>query len=274
MVKIFKGLYINPLTVAFFVICYLSGKQYFFIISYLSMFLHEIGHMVAAMYIGLEPAHISFHPFGVNLKLKNSIACTLIDDIILYLSGPLVNLLLAMFFAFVYKPMYLYDYGFAVNILLFALNMLPVYPLDGGTVLKKIFSSFFGDKWASVVMRFCSFCVAIIVLGIGIFVVYQTGYNYSCIFLSVLLFANLFTGSEKYSATGIKNIIYNDRVFENKTGKSVQLIACTENFIPSNFIKYIRPSVFTCVAVIDEDGKVNRLVTERELVQSMFLKKK
>ena len=238
------------------------------------MILHEIGHMLAAMYIGLEPSHISFHPFGVNLKLKNSIACTLIDDIILYLSGPLINLFLAMFFAFIYKPRYLYDYGFAVNILLFTLNMLPVYPLDGGSVLKKILSSFLGDKLAIIIMKFCSFCVAIIVLGVGIFIVYQTGYNYSCIFLSVLLFANLFTGSEKYSATGIKNIIYNDRVFENKTGKSVQLIACTENFIPSNFIKYIRPSVFTCVAVIGEGGKIDRLVTERELIKTMFPEKK
>ncbi len=270
MIKIFKGLYINPLTVAFFVVCYLSGKSEFFVISYASMLLHELGHLAAAMYIGLEPSHISFHPFGVNLKLKNSIACTVIDDIILYLSGPLINLLLAMFFAFLYKPRYLYDYGFAVNIMLFVLNMLPVYPLDGGAVLKKILNNFFGEKWADVIMMLCSFCMAAGVLGLGIFMVYKTGYNYSCLFISVLLFANIFTSKEKYSPQSLKNIMFNDRVFENKTGKSVQIIACTESFAPAKFLKYVRPGVFTCVAVIGHDGKIDRFVTERELMKDVF----
>ena len=273
MIKVFKGLYINPLTVAFFVICYLSGKVHFFVISYLSMLLHELGHMLAAMYIGLEPAHISFHPFGVNLKLKNSIACTVLDDIILYISGPLINLLLAMFFAFLYKPGYLYDYGFAVNIMLFVLNMLPVYPLDGGTVLKKILNNFLGEKWASAIMKLCSFFMATGVLALGIFMVYETGYNYSCLFISVLLFANIFTSCEKHSAQSIQNIMFDERVFENKTGKRVQLIACTESFVPEKFIKYIRPGVFTCVAVVGEDGKISKLVTEREFMKDVLNKK-
>ena len=273
MIKIFKGLYINPLTVAFFVICYLSGKTHFFVISYLSMLLHELGHMAAAMYIGLEPSHISLHPFGVNLKLKNSIACTLLDDIILYLSGPLINLLLAMFFAFLYKPRYLYDYGFAVNIMLFILNMLPVYPLDGGAVTRKILNNLFGEKSGSSIMKIFSLFIAIVVLGLGIFIVFKTGYNYSCLFISVLMFANIFTSGEKYSSDSVRNIMFSDRVFENKTGKTVQLIACTETFVPENFIKFIRPGVFTCIAVVGENGKLARLVTERELMMDAFNKK-
>ena len=270
MIKIFKGLYINPLTVAFFVVCYLGGKVHFFTISYLSMILHELGHMMAAMYIGFLPSHISFHPFGVNLKLKNTITCTVFDDIILYLSGPLINLFLAIIFAFLYKPRYLYDYGFAVNIMLFALNMLPVYPLDGGAVIKKVLNNFWGEKWSCIVMKFCSFFVASGVLVLGIFMVYETGYNYSCLFISVLLFANIFTSSEKYSTQSLKNIMYNDKVFENKTGKNVQLIACTGNFVPANYIKYIRPGAFTCVVIIGEDGRIDSIVTERELVTDVL----
>ncbi len=273
MVKIIKGLYINPLTVAFFVLCYLSGKTVFFLISYISMLLHELGHMTAAMYIGLEPSRISLHPFGVNLKLKNSMVCSLADDIIIYLSGPFINLLLAIFFAFFYKPRYLYDYGFAVNIMLFILNMLPVYPLDGGTILRKIFINFMGEKLGNAVMKLLSGIVAVGVLVFGIFTIWKTGYNYSCIFISVLMFANIFTSGEKYSQDTVRNIIFNDRIFENKTGKPVRIVACTEAFMPAKFISYVRPGVFTCVAVVGEDGKIERLVTERELVEDAFNEK-
>ena len=273
MVKIFKGLYINPLTVAFFVLCYLSGKTAFFIISYLSMLVHELGHMVAAMYIGLEPSHISLHPFGVNLKLKNSMVCSILDDIIIYLSGPFVNLLLAIFFAFFYKPRYLYDYGFVVNIMLFMLNTLPVYPLDGGAVLKKIFINFLGEKSGNAIMKILSGIVAALVFGCGIFMVLKTGYNYSCLFISVLMFANIFTSGEKYSQETVKNIIFNDKIFANKTGKPVQVVACTESFAPVKFIKYVRPGVFTCVAVVGTDGNIERFVTERELIDAALNEK-
>ena len=73
MIKIVKGLYIHFLTPCLFAICYITGKLETLFISYIIMLLHELAHLLGAVVIGLKPARIVLYPFGVNLKLKNSI---------------------------------------------------------------------------------------------------------------------------------------------------------------------------------------------------------
>ena len=73
MIKISKGIYIHFLTVLLFIFCYINRKLEILAISYISIFVHEIAHLTAAIAIGLLPSRIIFLPFGVNLKLKNTI---------------------------------------------------------------------------------------------------------------------------------------------------------------------------------------------------------
>lgn len=266
MVRICKGLYINPLTVAFFIVCYLSGRSWFFVISYVSMFVHELAHLMAAYFIGLTPSHISLHPFGVNLRLKSTIVCNNVDNIILYLSGPCMNLLLALMFITVLRGRLLYDYGFVVNIMLFAVNILPICPLDGGSMVKKVLMSALGEDVASRIMNCISGVISLVVLAVGVYIIHKTEYNYSCIFISVLIFANIFTSKEKYSETALKNIIYENNLQKNKTGKPVRMYVADNEFVPAKYMKYIRPGVFTCVAVLDGSGQIRRIYTEKEII--------
>ena len=262
MVRIFKGLYINPLTIVFFVVCYLSGKTDYFIVSYVSMLVHELAHLCAAVFLGLKPSHVVLHPFGVNLKLKTTILCGLSDDIILYLSGPLVNLFLALFFGVVFGN----DYGVAVNIMLFFVNIFPVCPLDGGNIAKRILVNFFSENTVSGIMKSISAFVSISTLLGGVYVAKSTGYNYSVIFLSALIFANIFTDKEKYSEAAIKNLMYEKKLYANKNEKPVHMYVSEGGFEPCNYIKYIRPGAMICVAVLDERGEVKKIVSEKEII--------
>ncbi len=266
MVRICKGLYINPLTAALFVVCYLNSKSAFFIISYISMLLHELAHLMAAYFVGLEPSHITLHPFGINLRLKNTIVCTVLDDIILYLSGPCMNLILALLFITVYKGRYLYDYGFAVNIMLFVVNMLPVCPLDGGSIIKKILEEVAGEDIACKIMNCVSGIISLLVFALGVYIIIKTGYNYSCIFISVLLFANIFTSKEKYSKAALKNMVFKKRLKKHKSDVPVKMFVTQENLLPAKYIKYMRPGVYVCVASVDETGKLYKIYTEEELL--------
>ena len=267
MVKIFKGLYISPLTVAFFIVCYLSGKEAFFVISYLSMIIHELAHLGTAYFIGLKPSRISLHPFGVNLRLKTNLVCSVSDKIILYLSGPLMNLIIAFLFITVYKGRYLYDYGFAVNIMLFFVNMLPICPLDGGNIAKKVLAVVAGEDLSVRVMKLISFILSMILLPLGIYIIRATGYNYSCVFISALMLANVFTSKEKYSQTAIKNLIWEDEIYKDKTGKPVQMFVSQGQPVCANYLKHIRPGVFTCVLVADDNGEITKIVSEKELMK-------
>lgn len=258
MIRICRGIYFNPLTAAFFVVCFLSGKTYYFAFSYLSMVLHELGHLAASCIIGLKPAYISFHPFGVNLHLKNTFVCSLLDEVILYLSGPLVNLLIAAFSLIFFNNRYL----FTLNISLFFVNMLPVYPLDGGCILKKFFSRAFGESVSNVMIRVCSAFLAVCMFAVGVYTSYKTGFNYSVVFVSVLIFSNVFTAKQKYSEAAVKSMIFPSK---NKVGKKISFYSSSVNTPTAVWRKYITPNRYMCVAFIKEDGTVSKVLTEEQL---------
>lgn len=269
MIKVCNGVYINPLTPVFFIVCYLGGKTEYFLISYLSMIIHEMAHLLAALFIGLKPSRLSLHPFGVNLRLKSHIVCSAAEDIILYLSGPFANMLLALIFITVFKGVGIWGYGFAVNIMLASANLLPVCPLDGGGVAKRILGVFCSDLVVNRIMKASSSILALVVLGTGIYFVKLTAFNYSVVFISALLFANIFTTSEKYSETAVRNMIFKNRISADKNCKPVKLYYAEGELIAGNYIKYIRPGVVTCVAEVGTDGEIKRIVSEKEILKML-----
>ncbi|MBP3361314.1 MAG: hypothetical protein J6N52_10700 [Clostridia bacterium] len=270
MIRICRYLYINPLTAAFFIVCYFSGKTPFFLISYCSMLLHETAHLAAAAFIGLKVSHMSLHPFGVNLRLKNTLVYSIFDEIILYLSGPLCNLILSLISITLLKKVPLYDYGFAVNIALFAANMLPIYPLDGGNIAKKVLIYHFGENTAQKIMTAVSALLSAGVLLLGIYAVKTTGYNYSVIFISVLIFANIFTSREKYSQDTVRNLVFAGMNKKRDKNLKIRLYAAEKNFNPVLFAKYLRPGKYTCAAIIDEDGSLSDIITEDEITKTIL----
>lgn len=262
MIKICRGIYFNALTAAFFVICFLSGKTMYFLISYSSMLLHELGHLAAAELIGLKPSYISLHPFGVNLKLKNTFVCSLSDEIILYLSGPAVNLFLALIAETFLKSFSVHTYLFAVNIALFAVNLLPIYPLDGGCITKKVISRLLGERAALITIRIISALLGSALFAIGIYAAYMTGFNYSVLFIGVLILSNIFTVRQKYSEAAIKSMIFSGG---DKLGKKIKLYSSDKSTPPAVWRKYISPSSYLCIAVVDENGCISEFITEDKI---------
>jgi len=55
-----------------------------------------------------------------------------LKKLIVALAGPSVNLIFVLIFLFFYQNITI----IYVNILIFIFNMLPIYPLDGGRILK------------------------------------------------------------------------------------------------------------------------------------------
>lgn len=111
--------------------------------------IHELGHLICGICLKLKPSNIKITPVGVQISFKNCIQdynikikkgneiC--IKRIIIASAGPLVNIFIALMVAlipnntFVNKEVLVY-----ANILLALFNLLPIYPLDGGRILKEL----------------------------------------------------------------------------------------------------------------------------------------
>ncbi|RKX47230.1 MAG: hypothetical protein DRP64_01640 [Verrucomicrobia bacterium] len=96
-----------------------------------SVALHELGHSVVARAKGGYIHEIVLYPFGGAAKISN-IPKRPVDEILVALAGPAVSLVLAIL---CYQVTWLEFVGY-VNSLLFFFNILPVFPMDGGRVLR------------------------------------------------------------------------------------------------------------------------------------------
>lgn len=140
---------------------------------------HEMGHVIAGIILGFKPEAISIIPTGFSVKFKNDCKnynskikngnVLAIKKAIIAFAGPIVNLIIMAIVVLYYKvtenseiiniPIELILYS---NLLIFIFNMLPIYPLDGGRILKEIIHINYGLYTSYIITNKISNIVVII----------------------------------------------------------------------------------------------------------------
>lgn len=113
--------------------------------------LHELGHALAARRYGISTPDITLLPIGGLARLSR-LPEKPIEEVVIAIAGPLVNLAIAagliLFLGNNFDPGSLAKieepaYGFlnrlaVVNLFLFAFNLIPAFPMDGGRILRAL----------------------------------------------------------------------------------------------------------------------------------------
>ena len=114
--------------------------------------IHELAHLVTGMLMGLKPETLRIMPLGFCIEFKTNIEdynkkilksnILSVKKIMIAIAGPFVNLIIVLF-----GILYNIDTNIIyANLLIFLFNMLPIYPLDGGRILKNILKMFFSNR--------------------------------------------------------------------------------------------------------------------------------
>lgn len=131
----------------FALIFYLTKQIKIYTILMVFAFLHEVGHLIAGILLGLKVKSINIMPFGVSINFEDYSNKYIIKKIVIAIAGPLVNLivvLLGMYNAWEDDIIY-------SNILILMFNLIPLYPLDGGRILKYILQIATNSKEAETI---------------------------------------------------------------------------------------------------------------------------
>lgn len=270
MIKITKHFYIHCLTVLLFAVGYITRQLEIFALCYLIMIIHELAHLAAALSIGLIPSKIVIYPFGVNLKLKNKMVYSLADEIILYAAGPLSNICMAL----ACLP-FINRFGWAgmfysQNITLFILNMLPILPLDGGVIVKKVISNALGYRMAEKLMKVISFILILFFCLLGLYISIKSHFNYSICFLVLFLAGNIFTSGEKYNIDFIRELMFYQE--KGKHHKKVKTLLMREGEDWKKTAVEFSTGSYYVVFSINEQGEITDILTETQIMENITKK--
>lgn len=161
---------IHPLFYAFGVYYALTGNIFVFLIYTIVALLHELGHSFAAERRGYRLNKITLMPYGAVIS-GNTEGLKPSDEVAIAAAGPLTNLAVAVLFIaawWVYPLSYAFtDTAAVANLSIAAINLLPVFPLDGGRILLALLSSKIKKSTAEKICKGIS-----LVFGAALFIVF------------------------------------------------------------------------------------------------------
>lgn len=129
----------------------------------LACFVHELGHVAAALMIGGRVERLRLSAVGAELFFSYCVPLSYGRDSLVALAGPAANLLLGgVFFALrQHLPA-------AMSLGVGAFNLLPILPLDGGRVAYGLLADRLDPDWADRLLTAAAGCLVGILVGVGV----------------------------------------------------------------------------------------------------------
>jgi Zn-dependent protease len=166
---------------------------------FVSILVHELGHALMAQYFGWPP-HIVLYSFGGYASYQPTWGHSTARSILVLFAGPgarfvLFGLVVGVEFLLVYRGVelpYLAQVAVAdmiwINLLWGLVNLLPVYPLDGGQICRAALNHWRPYDGADISLKLS------LIFAIGVAVLaYRFGQTYSAFLFAILAFENFQT---------------------------------------------------------------------------------
>lgn len=243
-----------------------------FIFALIWVFLHEITHILVALKFGCKFYNIEFHIFGMKAELIDIDSLRENQKIIVYLSGALLNIVLAIFFYIInikYNSSFI-ETSMNLNIGLAVFNLLPAYPLDGSRILEVILSKKMLFKKAQKIISIVSFSIAALFIIISaIIYIFLHSLNLSMIIGAIIII--YITRMEEHTTMYItmSNVVKKrHKLLKNKYIENKSISVYYKQGLV-NVLALVDRNKFNTFYILDDDMKLIYILNEDELIDAL-----
>ena len=144
----------------FLVLFYFTRQIQIYAIIMIFCMVHELSHLLAGILLKMKVKRVSLLPVGLSIEFsltKKDYNEKILNanklerkKMMIAIAGPLSNLFIMLMISFMKINTNLSTTILYANFLIAIFNLLPIYPLDGGRILKSIFSLLCNKKTATI----------------------------------------------------------------------------------------------------------------------------
>ena len=253
---------INPLFIILLFILSYFGNMRVVIVYFIFLLLHEMGHMYTARLLGYRFDTIDFMPYGLGLQ-TNNIYISVKNDILITIAGPMINILFITIIVILwwcYPTSYYYTLdAYYVNVSILLMNILPIFPLDGGRILMLLLK----EKYRVQTMKIMKvFTIVFIVIFIVLFILsIFTTFNVSYFVMSVFLFMS-YDNTEMDIVKHITFSVYSKDMSEPIEVKTFYVKGDIDRY---KMIKVLS-SRYISRFVVDDGNNNTKIISEKDII--------
>lgn len=168
-----------------FIFYFTNQIRAYLIIMFFSL-LHEMGHIIMALILKIKLEKLEIMACGLSASFEERFFDNKINEIFVALAGPITSLCLAILCNNINWGYLTTQEAVYSNILIFLFNLIPIYPLDGGRIIKRILSIKFGlIKAEGIVNKISNITIILltIISSIAVYYYKNIAIFIACIFL-------------------------------------------------------------------------------------------
>ncbi|MDV2581118.1 M50 family metallopeptidase [Alkalibacillus haloalkaliphilus] len=263
-----RKIQLHPLFMILCVVAYFFGLFAELFCLTLIVFIHEMGHYIAARYFKWNVSKIVIWPFGGVMETEDYYNRPSKEELIVTIAGPLQHVWL-------YGAIFILSYVgvqdsflfllLAMNTAILLFNLLPILPLDGGRVIFIGLNQLLSFHKSIATMTLISIILIGFLNGILLFIGW---YNIQIAWISIfLLLDNWFTWREKHIFL-LKHLL--SRYFVQNVDRSdIHLLQVPSGTPVTELVKLFKKGCYHYIhigqdVVLSEDECLKILFTDRE----------
>ncbi len=186
--KIFgTEIYLSFLFLGLITIMLATDKTGFMLPTVFSVVMHETAHLFMMWVLDCSPKRIKLIPASV--QISSSFSKSYKNDILISLSGPLMNLVLfgTLYYNYLCFKNQATLYFALVNLVFGVFNLLPAKGLDGGTVLISIMCKFMNIHRAVLIVKLTTVIIALAIIVLAVMLTLGGKINLSLYIIGIYL---------------------------------------------------------------------------------------
>ncbi len=243
---------------------------YLLILYFICLVLHELAHALVAKRLGYRIGKIKLMASGALLEAESD-EFSFSDEILIAISGPLFNLffcLVIIVFWWLVPESFNFTQDLCViNLAIFAFNVLPIFPLDGGRILLAVLSKKLERKYATKITKLIAIIISLLMFFVFVVSLFSMP-NFNLAIMSVTLFSQAIAEDKQ---AVYRRAYFSKRKAERtkKNGVEVRLLYVNKNMPILKLYRMLDARHYTIFVLVDDNMKQTKLLKEDEVIKSL-----